>query len=93
MAIKSRCTVRCNEVQSGPVSWILIPNKAARKFLIFGFVEAMNTTLILLITWLMTLESATTRYGMEGRSEWHEFVERITHRSAWGNIPSLAYKK
>jgi len=27
VGIKSRCTVRFNEVQSGPVLWTLIPNK------------------------------------------------------------------
>ena len=71
MAIKSRCTVRCNGVQSGPVLWRLIQNKAAGNFLLFGFVKSMNTTLIFLINWLMTLKQATTWYGREGWSVWH----------------------
>ena len=44
----------------------------------------MNTILIFLTTWLMTLKSATTWYGMEIWSVWHEFVERINHRSVCG---------
>jgi len=93
VAIKSRCTERSNEVQSVPVLWRLIPNRATGKILIFGIVKAMNITLIFLIKWLMALKQATTWYGMEGRSVWHECVERINGRSVWGNIPSLDYKE